>query len=252
MTLRADAIHFSFGPRRVLRGVSLEAPPGTLTVLAGPNGAGKSTLLRIILGVLRPHSGRVTLGESDVHALPARERARRIAYHSQRPSVAFPYTVAQVAAMGRFASPDVEPTRRALAQVGLADRAGEVFGALSAGQQQRVSLARALAQLDGLPHPVLLADEPVSAMDPRHALETLASLHALARAGGIVVVVLHDLALAARFADRALLLRHDGSAAAAGAAGDVLAPERLAPVYGVVFTRIPVEGGFSLLPGSPP
>lgn len=251
MTLRAEGITFSFGAQPVLRGVSLAAPPGTLTVLAGPNGAGKSTLLRIMLGVLRPGGGRVTLGGDDLHAMPARERARRVAYLSQRPGVAFPFTVAQVAAMGRWGAEDAEAARRALAQVGLADRAGEVFGVLSAGQQQRASLARALAQLDGVGQPVLLADEPVSAMDPRHAIETLGALRTLAGAGGVVVVVLHDLALAARFADRALLLRHDGTAAAAGPAADVLSPETLAPVYGIGFTRVEVGGGRCVLPADP-
>ncbi|MCC6659824.1 MAG: ABC transporter ATP-binding protein [Phycisphaerales bacterium] len=251
MTLRAEAVDFAYGDRRVLRAVSAEAAPGSLTVLAGPNGCGKSTLLRLLLGLLRPGAGRITVDGMDVHRLPARARARRIAYIAQRPTLAFPFTVRQVVGMGRFTESAGPRVDRVLASVGLADRAGDAFGVLSAGQQQRASLGRALAQIDGVPAPVLLADEPVSAMDPRHAMETLASLRSVAHAGATVVVVLHDLSLAARFADCAVLLRGDGTLAGTGPAQSVLAPAVLGPVFGVAFERLAGPEGSWLLPARP-
>src|ERR1043165_1052701 len=176
MSIEATSVGFAYSPgRTVLSEVSLRIRGGAVTAIVGPNGAGKSTLLRVMLGVLKPGAGRVTLGRREVWSIPHRERARRIAYIPQKTSPAFGYTVDQCVRMGRLAhasADDAAAVRGALDRVQLTSRAKDAFDVLSAGQQQRVILARALAQLDGSgPGSVLLADEPASALDPRQSLE---------------------------------------------------------------------------------
>jgi iron complex transport system ATP-binding protein len=254
MSLAATNLSFAYVPGKViLDGVSAEFPAGCVTAILGPNGAGKSTLLRILLGVLAPGQGRATLDDSRVRSLPTRQRASRIAYVAQRSDATGTFTVAQVVAMGRLArSRDDGVVHRALERVGLEERAHDLFVELSAGQQQRASLARALAQLDGGDVPmhrqVILADEPCSAMDPRHALMAMRLLREQAHGKGSaavespvggrsVVVVLHDLTFAARYADRGVLLSAGGKIVAAGAIDEVLEPRRLREVFGVGFAR---------------
>ncbi len=165
-------------------------------------------------------------------------------------------------AAGEGDSPDsAERIGRALTLVELAERAGDSMGELSAGQQQRVTFARAIVQLElamsarnsavasSAPPPTiaLLADEPVSAMDLKHAVQTLGLLREAAKAGVAVVVVLHDLTLAARIADRALLLSADGTVAAHGTAEEVLTPSVLGPVLGIALASAAEPGGSRLI-----
>lgn len=254
MPLRAVDLVFGYAPDRpVLGGVSARLDAGSMCALVGPNGAGKSTLLKLLLGVLRPSGGRVLLDDRGVLELPHRERARRMAYVPQRASLAFAFTVREFVRLGRFAARgegDAAAADAALERVGLADRADDPLGTLSAGQQQRAGLARALAQLhgggDGRER-FLLADEPVSAMDPRHALEAMSLLRSLADAGLGVVVVLHDLTLASRFCDRALVLEEGGRLAAEGASSEALSPEVLGRVFGVGFASVEAPGGERVL-----
>jgi iron complex transport system ATP-binding protein len=242
------------GPRpATLADLSAEFPPGRVTALLGPNGAGKSTLLRLMLGTLRPSAGKVTLDAHDTARLSGERRAAGLAYVAQQPSVAGAFTLRHVVELGRLTRPagSAEAVRWALDAVGLADRAGEPFANLSAGQQQRGSLARALAQLHGGSTGgtrCLLADEPLSAQDPRHAGDVLRLLRAAAADGITVVLVLHDFTAAARVADAALLLTAEGRQADFGPADAVLTPERLAPVFGVEFARLQAPGGPVLQP----
>ncbi len=246
MPLQAAGLSFSYRPQRpVLSDVSLSVEPGSITGLLGPNGAGKSTLLRLLIGVLSPTSGAVTLDGAPVAAMDHRDRARRMAYVSQRSTLAFAFTVRRSVALGRFAAgaapSDGPAIDSALAAVDLSDRADDPFGTLSAGQQQRASLARAIAQLD-LPHPpagtrVLILDEPASAMDPRHTLQTMELLRSLADRGMAILVALHDLPLASRACDRAVVLDSRGRVAAAGPVAAALDPLVLQPVFNVRFDR---------------
>ncbi len=265
MALQAERIDFHYTRGRpVLRGVWCAVDPGTVTALVGPNGAGKTTLLRVLLGLVRPAAGSATLDGADLTNLSHAQRAARIGYLPQRGSVAFPFTVREVVRLGRYSAGarragDDAPVSRALERVGLLDRADEPLGTLSAGQQQRASLARVLAQLaDGgdprtrktgpAPTRFLLADEPVAALDPRHALETMALLRALAAEGLGVLAVLHDLTFAARFADRVVVLDGSGSVAASGPVAEALDPARLTGVYGVGFARIGAGEASAIIP----
>jgi iron complex transport system ATP-binding protein len=237
--LSASDIAFHYHPSRpVLDSISLAPRPGAITAIVGPNGAGKSTLLRLLLGVLSPTRGRITLDKADIASLPARVRARRMAYIPQKTSPAFGFTVRECIRMGRLASDlrdDPGPVDRALASVGLASRAQDPFDTLSAGQQQRAILARALAQLDGASNSILLADEPASALDPRQSLEALSTLKEQANSGTAVILVIHDLSLASRFCDDAIVLTDQGKIAASGPVLHTLIPSVLDPVFGVRF-----------------
>ncbi|HZW10580.1 MAG TPA: ABC transporter ATP-binding protein [Phycisphaerales bacterium] len=247
------ASNLSFGYRRgapVLRGVTASFEAGTLAAIIGPNGSGKTTLLRLLLGLLAPTAGIVSLAGRAVRSMPEPERAARLAYAPQRPSVAFGFSVWDVVALGCARRAPAAESRSAvgaaLEAVGLTDRADAPFVELSAGQQQRAVLARALAQLACSPaegETALIADEPTSAMDPRHALEAMSLLRAQARLGRSVVLVLHDLTAAARFADRAMLLDHSGACVADGPAGEVLQSPVMRRVFEVEFAHIAGPGG---------
>jgi iron complex transport system ATP-binding protein len=247
MPLEAKELRFGYrAGRRVLGGVSWRFAEGKITAVIGPNGAGKSTLLRLLLGVLRPEEGggSVELDGCAVAGMKAAERAKRIAYIPQRTSPAFGFTLRECVAMGGLARGGAgqDEIHASLVRVGLADRAHEPFDSLSAGQQQKAVLARCLVQLrHAAGVPVLLADEPASALDPAHTLEAMTILREVAGGGGspgaTVVVVMHDLPMAARFCDEAVVLGRDGRLAAAGEAAQVLRPEVLDGVFGVRFAR---------------
>ena len=244
----------TFGYRRgvrVLRSVSAEIGPG-LTVLLGPNGAGKSTLARLLMGFVRPWKGRAEIDGKPVETLNARERARRVGFVSQRPEVAAAFRVREVVALGRYGvGPDESAVSSALERMELADLARRAFATLSVGQQQRVTIARALAQIDGSPTPALIADEPFSAMDPAHSLRAAGIVSELGRSGASVLLVLHDFTLARRIADRAILLDSEGNAASTGPAAEVLTPRLLERVFGVAFHECQTPGGAALVSAGP-
>lgn len=257
MALRVDRLCFAFANRRaVFDALTLTLQPGRVVAVVGPNGCGKTTLLRLILGTLTPGSGSITLDERPIAEMSPADMARRLAFVGQRPTLAGDFSVRQVVAMGRLrhnGHDDAPAVASALAQVGLADAGDAAFSTLSAGQQQRVSLARALAQLDAPASSsaqrtrVLLADEPVAAMDPAHSERAMSTLRDVARRGVLVLVVLHDLSLAIRWADEGVVLapRTDADAAKApigpaklvahGPIRQALCEEHLHRAFGVRF-----------------
>lgn len=243
MAIAVEAVTFGYvpgGPAAV-ESVSAELAAGRVTALLGPNAAGKSTLLKLMLGQLEPWSGRVLLEGEAVGALPPRARARRVSYVPQRGSVSFAFTVREVVAMGRFAAGADGASGWAVEQAidacGLRGIERRVFAELSAGQQQAALVARAFAQAADTGRAMLL-DEPGSSMDLRHAHALMRLLRERAAAGLAVLIVLHDINLAARYADDVWLM-HEGRLAAAGRWDAVLRPETLGPVYGVGLRALP-------------
>lgn len=236
--LQLESVSYVLAGRTVLDGVTAEVPPQAITGLIGPNGAGKSTLLRIMAGLRRPTHGRVLLDGTDVHRLPDRLRARRIAMLPQNPQPPSGFTVEQVVAMGRHPFlRRLEPMDAASHQI-VADamRATDTYhlrerriDRLSGGEQQRVFLARALAQQPSL----LLLDEPTANLDVRYQLEFFQLLLKLrAERALTVVIALHDLTWALRYCDHVLVL-HGGRSVAQGAPADVIDSELIGRVFGV-------------------
>jgi len=218
--------------REILHGVSLAFEPGTVTALVGPNGAGKSTLLAVAAGDLRADVGEVSLLGKPLASYKAGPLARERAVMPQEHGVRFAFSVEEVVAMGRLPHPP-DP-RVDDAQVEAAIDATELqplrlreVQQLSGGESARTTFARVLAQ----DTPLLLLDEPTAALDLRHQERTLRSVRACAEAGACVIVVLHDLNLAALWADRILLL-HSGRIVSQGAPETVLQADALARWYG--------------------
>jgi iron complex transport system ATP-binding protein len=244
--LRAADIHFAYRTGTpVLRGVSVEVQPGTLTGILGPNGSGKSTLLRILAGILRPSRGTVAIDQVDLDRVGRKAIARRIAMVPQETHLAFDYTVLEVVLMGRYAHlaafqiegpADLEIARAALSATGTLTLADRPFATLSGGEKQRVIIAGALAQIATTApaeHALLLLDEPTTALDLGYVLETADLLRRLQdeRPLGIVICT-HDLNFAATLCD-SLVLLEEGVVRATGATRDVLTPENIRAVYDV-------------------
>jgi iron complex transport system ATP-binding protein len=236
-SLAADAVSLRRGNRNLLDAVSCHLGGGELVVLLGPNGAGKTSLLRVLLGLERPDEGLVTLGGQPVARLDPLTRARSLAYLPQQQELAWPLTVRDVVALGRYAygaaagrlsAEDRRAVNRALSDCELETLAARDATTLSGGEQARMHCARALA----VEAPLLLADEPVAALDPLHQHRLMALLRRRADVGQGVLVVLHDVALAARYADRLLWLK-SGRLLAAGGVDETLSAARLREVYDV-------------------
>ncbi|MFG1431586.1 ATP-binding cassette domain-containing protein [Xanthobacter sp. V2C-8] len=233
MLISASGIVVRRGARTVLEGVELSARPGELLGLLGPNGAGKTTLLRVLAHLQETVAGTVLYDGADATSVGRRVLGRSLAYLAQGGRIHWPMRVEHVVALGRLphgTSPavDAAAVARAMAAADVDAFAGRPAGSLSGGEKMRVLLARALA-VEGR---ALLADEPVAALDPYHQLHVMEVLRRQARAGLTVVVVLHDLTLAARFCDRVALL-HGGRLMADGTPEEVMTPARLEAAYGV-------------------
>ncbi|WP_431729454.1 heme ABC transporter ATP-binding protein [Verrucosispora sp. TAA-831] len=231
--LRVERLGVRRGGRPILTDVTLDVRGGELLALVGPNGAGKSTLLGAICGDLAPACGDIAFAGRPLHGWAPVELARLRAMLPQRATMTFPFTVGEVVAMGRapwagtkYADEDDDAVGEAMRLTGTASFTDRVFSALSGGEQARVALARVLAQRT----PVLLLDEPTAALDLHHQELVLRLARERARQGGAVVVVLHDLALAAAYADRIALLA-GGRLVADGPPAEVLTADRLSEVY---------------------
>ncbi len=250
--LCADDVHLSRQGRPVLAGITLTLKAGRCVGLIGPNGAGKSTALAALAGLLPPTSGEIRLDGTPLSQLDPWERGRRLAYVPQRPDAGWPMPVRDVVALGRlpwrgvWGRPqphDKHAIACALQQTDCVHLAERPVTSLSGGEVARVMLAVALA---GEPL-VLLADEPVAALDPGHQLAIMALFQAKARAGAAILVALHDLTLAARFCDELILLQ-GGQVVASGPPGAVLTDARLTAVYGIHALRGMAGGEAFVLP----
>jgi iron complex transport system ATP-binding protein len=233
--LSAQGLGVRLAGRTVLKNVSLALSPGHLVALVGPNGAGKTTLLRALAGLV-PSEGAIHVGGDALSALPLRDRARRFAYLPQGHLVHWPLPARDIVALGRYPHGATDPARltpkdteavlRAMRAADIIDLGDRLVTELSGGERSRVALARVFA----VEAPVILADEPTSSLDPRHQLDVMKTLRAAADQGTLVIVVTHDLGLAARFADMVLVLS-DGSLVSQGAASEALSERVLSDVF---------------------
>ncbi|ODB99937.1 hypothetical protein A3197_05985 [Candidatus Thiodiazotropha endoloripes] len=221
----------------ILGQIDVHIEAGEMLGLIGPNGAGKSSLLRLLAGVTTADAGRLTLAGKPLNQLPPKRRAQRIAYLPQLSEIAWPMSVEHLVALGRLPHlDDWQKTSledraiidRIIEQTDLTAFRNRPYNTLSGGEQARVQLARALVtEAD-----ILLADEPVSALDPAHQLDVMALLQTYVQAGHGVIIVLHDLALAAHYCSRLQLL-HQGRTLAEGRADEVLTDHHLEAAYGI-------------------
>lgn len=230
------------GRRRVVHDVDLAAAPGGVTIVLGPNGSGKTTLLRALSGEL-PYAGRIALNGRDLRSLSPWEAAAMRAVLPQASTLDFPFTVREIVAMGqragasRLGSAQARTLpERALEQVDLAGFGHRVYQELSGGEQQRVQFARVLCQVwspveAGVPR-YLFLDEPVSSLDIRHQLTIMHIARDFADRGGGVLAILHDLNLAAMFADHVVLML-DGRVAVSGTPQETISDLSIAAVFGV-------------------
>jgi len=234
--LEARGLTLKRGRREILAGLDLSLRAGEVTALVGPNGAGKSTLLAGLCGLLPPAAGAALLDGQDLAALPAPARARRIGFLPQSPEIAWPLEVRILVGLGRtphigargLSAADARIIDDALEEAGAADLAERDASTLSGGERARVMIARVLA---GEPD-WLLADEPLAGLDPGCQIDAADTLVRRARAGCGVVLTLHDLTLAARVADRVLVLA-GGGLMADGPPEAALAPDVLGRAFGV-------------------
>lgn len=249
-----EGLSVQYDDVRVLDQIAFAARGGALIGLIGPNGAGKTTLIKAMAGLLTTSSGVMTLDGKPIDKWHQDALAQKIGYLSQSRIVHWPVTVDRLVSLGRLphrgpwdsvSDTDQAAIDEALMLTDVETLRSRTVTTLSGGELARVLLARVLA---GMPQ-VILADEPVSGLDPGHRLQVLSELKRLSADGRLVVVVLHDLTLASRFCDRLILL-HEGRIEADGIPGDVLSPQTLATVYGVEAVTVSKGEETTVLPWS--
>jgi iron complex transport system ATP-binding protein len=242
--LSASHVTVRLGGREIVRDAGLALQSGELVAMVGPNGAGKTTLMRALAGLL-PADGAIMLDGKPIGSLKPRERARAIAYLPQGHVFHWPMAVASIVMLGRAPHADTFSTTtaqdraavvRALAMTETESFADRAVTTLSGGERARVALARALATQA----PVLFADEPTAALDPRHQLTVMELLRQAAHGGSAILAIMHDLTLAARFADRVVVMDR-GALVADASPAEALAPKRLADVFGIDAAMVSVD-----------
>jgi iron complex transport system ATP-binding protein len=237
--------------RAIVDSASLTLNAGELTILAGPNGAGKTTLARAMAGV-STSTGTVTFDGIILHDLAPRARARAISYLPQGHEFHWPMSVESIVALGR--EPHADPfsqqlqtdraaIARAMEATSVSDFSSRLITTLSGGERARVAIARALATEAS----VLIADEPTASLDERHQLIVMDLLQRIAHNGAAVLAIIHDLALAMRFADRVVVM-NDGLIIANDTPALALTPERIAEVFGISVNRVETPDGPLLIP----
>lgn len=235
----AENLSFSVAGRALVNGMNLTVKNGEVVVLLGPNGAGKSTLLKLLCGQLQPSAGRILFEDRDLHDWPPMEIARRRAVLPQSSSVPFDFLAMEIVLLGRSPYGDASASealaREAMEKTECLHLAERVVTTLSGGEMQRVQLARVLLQIglhaDGAPR-CLMLDEPISNLDPSHQHSALMVARELARDGAAVLVVLHDINLAAQYADRLVMMKK-GQLVVEGPAEQVITEANMRDVFGV-------------------
>ena len=251
--LTADHVSVIIAGATLVRDATLRLVPGQIVALMGPNGAGKSTLLRALAGDLAPEPGSVMLDGVPLATMPLVERARRRAVLPQRSSLAFGFSVLEIVMLGRYPhggerAADLRIAREALLLCDVGALASRDASTLSGGELARVMVARAVAQIDGGPGArYLLLDEPTGALDPAHQHHLLRRMRDVARAGDVgILIILHDLNLAARYADQVALMRN-GALTTFGPAQEVLTPARIGETFDVVASIVAHPAGGSVI-----
>lgn len=248
--LQAENLSYQVGRATLVSGVNLSVEKGEVVAVLGPNGAGKSTLLKLLCGQLRPTEGRVLFAGRELGGWPLRELACRRAVLPQQSSVPFDFTALEIVLLGRSpygdAASRIPLARQAMEWTECAHLAERTVSTLSGGELQRVNLARVLVQIGLEPgdgERCLMLDEPISNLDPSHQHAALRIARRMAGDGTAVLVVLHDLNLAAQYADRIVLMK-DSRIAAEGSPREILQPALIGEVFSVraMLAENPISG----------
>jgi iron complex transport system ATP-binding protein len=255
MEIEAKNIAVRFGRVTLLRAIDMTVRSGEMVGLIGPNGSGKTTLLRILANLRAPDDGTVRYAGQSAAEIGARRLSQQVAYLAQGANVHWPMQVETLVGLGRLphrrpmqglSAGDQAAIARSMAACDVTAFRNRTMGEVSGGERLRILLARALA----VEAEMLLADEPIAALDPLHQIQVMELLRRTARQGRGVIVVLHDLALAARYCDRLILLAGDG-VLAEGEPRAVLTDAHIASAYGVDVVRGQKDGVSYLLPWLP-
>lgn len=250
--LTGHNLSLQLGGQTILRSIDIELQRGKMLGLIGPNGAGKTSLLRLLAGLLQPDSGELLLDETHLNRVDNHEKAKKIAYLAQEGTAHWPLEVERIVELGRLpylgqwqrpGKSDAEAIERVMQQTDTLHLSQRSFNTLSGGEKARVLLARALASEPA----ILLADEPVSALDPSHQLAVMDLLTEHCNQGGSVVVVLHDLRLASHYCHQIQLLL-DGTTLVTGTPSEVLTETNLEKAFDIALRgdHVSVEEAFSL------
>ncbi|TZF85958.1 heme ABC transporter ATP-binding protein (plasmid) [Pedobacter sp. BS3] len=234
-----DNISYRVGKNNLLKNVGFRIHEGEMLVIIGANGAGKSTLLKLLCGDQRPHSGSIMINDSPLSQLSSAQLAAIRAVLSQHNTLSISFTVRELVMMGRYPHYELRPrpidyeiADAVMAETGIAAFAERDYGTLSGGEQQRVQLARVIAQIYDVPDSYLFLDEPVNGLDLLYQQRILNTARLLANKGHGVVCVLHDINLAARFADKILILKK-GEMIAYGLPSEVITCENIHQAFGI-------------------
>ncbi|MFT4153666.1 heme ABC transporter ATP-binding protein [Parafilimonas sp.] len=253
--IKAEHIQFSVGRKSILHPMSFEVAQGKLTVLLGPNGAGKSTLLRLLAGEEKASKGNILINNKPLARYTIQQLALQRAVLTQQYAVPLPFSCEEIVMMGRYPhqqyssrSNDKKIVERCMERMEVTEFASRLFHTLSGGEQQRVQLARVLAQLYHSPaeeendfsNKILLLDEPTASMDYRHQQLCMERAKSLSQQGCTVLAVLHDLNLAARYADNIFLMK-DGSLLVQGKSNEALQPSIISEVYETAIDIIQID-----------
>lgn len=247
MGIRIENLSLRLGKQQALDDITTHFPADTLSVIIGPNGAGKSSLLKVLAGLEPRHSGTLSIDGDNMAELSRRDRARRIAYLPQEPSVHWDITARDLVMLGRHphrdpmrapGQSDQEAVERALAMTDTTQFAARPVMSLSGGERMRVMIARLIA---GEPE-WILADEPLASLDPKHRIQVMALLQRLSQSGTGVIAVLHDLNEARRWAEHTLVM-DGGRAVHAGEAIEILSPDILSPIFGAPMIGVMAPDG---------
>ncbi|WP_031528507.1 heme ABC transporter ATP-binding protein [Dyadobacter crusticola] len=237
--MEINQVGFEVRGRRLLHNVSFSVNPGEFWAIIGANGAGKSTLIKLLSAELTPGSGTVLFRGKELRKYKLRELARKRAVLTQHNSIALSFTVQEIVLMGRYPFYDSQPAQRDLAivdlclqKVGIAHLKSRLYPTLSGGEQQRVQVSRALAQIWEVDNGLLLLDEPTTGMDLLHQFETFQLAKKMTAKGFAVVAVIHDLNQALQYADKVLMLKN-GESFAIGPPAEVLNEKYIKAAFGL-------------------
>lgn len=237
--INVQQLSYRIGPKKIVDNISFEARPGEITAIIGANGAGKSTLLKLLCREIIPVTGTVMLRGKDLNSYSLKELARMRSVLTQHNTISVSFTAMDLVLMGRYphfenqpSAHDLQMVEQAMHSVGITHLRARSYETLSGGEQQRVQLARVIAQIQDMSGAWLFLDEPTNGLDLLHQQQLLLQARAMADEGYGVICILHDINLAAAYADQILLLKN-GKQLVAGPPKEVISAENIYEAFGL-------------------